>query len=152
MGLASLDSLEAYRETNRRNTARYAAGLGGTTGLHVKPPIASQRSNYQYVIAELDPQFPMGTRDTLYCALRAEGVLARRYFYPGCHRMPPYGNLTQPEVPTLPHTDALCQRVLCFPNGSAVNAEAIDCICTLTRLILANLPAVQARLAAADDR
>ena len=30
------------------------------------------------------------SRDELVQILQAENVLARRYFYPGCHRMEPY--------------------------------------------------------------
>lgn len=147
MGSASLAALEEYREINRLNTARYADGLAGVASLRIKSPPPDQKSNYQYVVAELDPALPPGARDTLYLALRAEGVLARRYFYPGCHRMPPYGTLAQPAELALPHTDSLCGRVLCLPNGAAVNAVAIDQVCALVRLILAHLPEVQARLA-----
>ena len=150
MGLASLNSLENYRETNRRNTTRYQARLEKTAGLRIRPAPVGERSNYQYVIAELDEDLPVGARDALYRALRAEGVLARRYFYPGCHQMSPYGSLAQPAVTTLRHTDSLCQRVLCFPNGTGVHTGAIDEICALTILILTNLSLVQAKLASAS--
>lgn len=149
MGLASLEELERYREVNHRNRDAYRAGLSDLRGFRLLEAPADQRSNGHYVVAEFDASWPEGTRDVLCAALHAEGVLVRRYFFPGCHRMEPYRTEQPAAAADLPHTDSLCRRVLCFPNGTAVNTDDIGVICALTRLILAHLPAVRARLAGA---
>ena len=49
-----------------------------------------EKSNYQYVVVEIDPAITQVTRDQFVDLLSAENIMARRYFYPGCHRMEPY--------------------------------------------------------------
>jgi dTDP-4-amino-4,6-dideoxygalactose transaminase len=51
-----------------------------------------EKHNYQYMVLELQPGCGL-TRDDLVSALHAENVLARRYFWPGCHNMQPYRDL-----------------------------------------------------------
>ena len=55
--------------------------------------------------------------------------MARRYFYPGCHRMEPYRSMPQYRDLGLPATDALTSRVLCLPTGTAVDVDAIEAVC-----------------------
>jgi hypothetical protein len=75
----------------------------------------------------------------------AENVIARRYFYPGCHRVTPYGALTDRD-PRLGQTERLTERVLCLPTGTAVGPDDINAICGILRTAIANGPAVHARL------
>ncbi len=147
MGKLSLESLEHYRAVNLQNQRLYRQALSDLPGLRFAEPAPGENSNHQYVVAEFSPPWPATTRDAVYHALHAEGVLVRRYFHPGCHRMQPYRSEATSNDVSLPHTDALCQRVLCFPNGVAVDADTIKRICDLTRLILSELPAVQQQLA-----
>jgi len=146
MGLVSLDSFDEYREANRANIASYRLGLGRTRGLRILEPAPEQDSNFQYVVAEVDPDFPADAREVLYSALHADGVLVRRYFFPGCHRLEPYLSGPEGRGLVLPHTDSLCRRVLCYPTGTAVGRVEIKRICELTNLILEHLPDVRERL------
>jgi dTDP-4-amino-4,6-dideoxygalactose transaminase len=78
------------------------------------------------------------SRDSLQEILRAENVLARRYFYPGCHRMEPYAS-TMPNVGSrLPVTEGLARRVLVLPTGTAVNTEQIEIICGILRFAISH--------------
>ena len=79
--------------------------------------------------------------------LKAENILARRYFYPGCHRMEPYRSLPQYQGLRLPLTEGLCSRVLCLPTGTAINSRDIDTISRVISLAAATAPAIAARLA-----
>ncbi len=147
MGILSLGSIEQFRGVNQRNGELYRRKLGSLPNLRFADPAAGEHSNHHYVVAEFLSPWPAATRDAVYQALHAEGVLARRYFHPGCHRMEPYASELAAAGLRLPQTEALCQRVLCFPNGSAVDPGIIERICDLTALILAELPTVQERLA-----
>jgi hypothetical protein len=63
--------------------------------------------------------------------LAAHGVLARRYFTPGCHRQPPYNS--QGNGWSLPHTERLSGRLLALPNGTQLGAGDVPRICRLIR-------------------
>lgn len=150
-GLLSLDQLEQLRTVNTANAARYRLNLRPIPDLHWVMPEDGTISNHHYVVAEFGPSWPEAARDALVRALHAEGVLARRYFHPGVHRMQPYLR-EQPEAgKALRHTEALCRRVFCLPNGLAATADVIDRISEIVSLILTNLPAVAHRLQAGAD-
>ena len=60
----------------------------------------AERTNYQYIVLEVDELETGLTRDELVQVLIAENVLARRYFYPGCHRMEPYRSVLSVHGPS----------------------------------------------------
>jgi len=76
-----------------------------------------------------------------------EGVLARRYFYPGCHAMEPYATWYPDARQRLPATETLVRRVLCLPTGTAISEAEIDAICAILALVQAHPDEVRARLA-----
>jgi dTDP-4-amino-4,6-dideoxygalactose transaminase len=63
--------------------------------------------------------------------LHAENVIARRYFYPGCHRMEPYRSYFPHAGLLLPETENLGQRVLVLPTGTAIFKDDINKICQI---------------------
>src|SRR4029077_16104459 len=97
MGLTNLEEIEDFISINRRNHRAYAEGLGRIEGLVLVPAAPDARSNHQYVVVEIDAHRFGLSRDLVYRILHAEKVIARRYFYPGCHRMEPYRS-TDPEA------------------------------------------------------
>jgi dTDP-4-amino-4,6-dideoxygalactose transaminase len=110
MGLASMRSLDDVVEINRRTT--HTPALRDIGGLRFLKYSANERSNFQYVVAEYQPPPGCLTRDELIEVLWAENIIARRYFYPGCHRMEPYRSL-YPEVGSrLPVTESVADRLL----------------------------------------
>ena len=147
MGLTSLESVEKFIETNRRNHAAYRRGLEGIPGLRLMPYDEKERANYQYIVCELDENVAGLTRDELVAVLFAENVLARRYFYPGCHQSEPYRSKFPDAALVLPETERLCRRVIALPNGTGVDEQAISRICGIIRTATSNAPAVEERLA-----
>ena len=146
MGLTSLESMEEFIAINRRNYEHYREGLRGLPGLRVYPLDDNEKRNYQYVVVEVDPQITGLHRDWLIEVLHVENVIARRYFYPGVHRMEPYRSRF-PDAPLLlPETEALAQRILVLPTGTAVGTEDIDKICGILRLCLENAADLRPRL------
>ncbi len=130
MGLTSLDSMHAFVEANLRNHDAYERGLRGIPGLRLRRPGPGRR-NAQYVVIEVDPAAGL-SRDELLDVLHAENVLARRYFWPGCHRLPPYADRPGP-APSLPRTDRVAGRVLVMPSGTAVSEDDATAICDIIR-------------------
>jgi dTDP-4-amino-4,6-dideoxygalactose transaminase len=89
-------------------------------------------------VLEIDPQIAGVTRDEMITILHAENILARRYFYPGCHQMEPYRSYFPHAGLLLPHTERLTQLVLCLPSGTAVDEDDIGMICSIIRTALAH--------------
>jgi dTDP-4-amino-4,6-dideoxygalactose transaminase len=106
----------------------------------------SERGNYHYVVFEVDEMVAGISRDELLAVLRAENVLARRYFYPGCHRMEPYRSFFPHAGLLLPQTERLTQRVLSLPNGNSVSAADVHGICELIRYAIDNGGAIRKAL------
>jgi dTDP-4-amino-4,6-dideoxygalactose transaminase len=137
MGLTSLESLDAFVATNYRNYKRYQQNLSGVAGVRLSPYAEEERCNYQYIVLEIDESVTRIGRDQLQQILWAENVLARRYFYPGCHRMEPYRSSPVYEHLSLPNTDHLSGRVLSLPTGMDVGVGEIDRICEVVKLTVA---------------
>src|SRR5580700_8437806 len=138
MGLTNLESLSVFLAANHRNYTAYQEGLEGIPGVRMLQYDTSEKRNYQYIVLEVDESRALLTRDHLQDILWAENVLARRYFYPGCHRMEPYAS-TMPNVGSrLPVTERLARRVLVLPTGTAVDAEQIEIICGILRFAVSH--------------
>jgi dTDP-4-amino-4,6-dideoxygalactose transaminase len=146
MGLTSLDSMDEFIAVNRANHAAYAAGLAGIPGITLARYDEAERSNYQYVVAEVDEREAGLGRDALQRVLHAENVLARRYFHPGCHQMEPYRSYFPHARLLLPQTERLTRRVLSLPTGTAVGPAEIATVCDIVRRAVAAAPAVRAHL------
>jgi dTDP-4-amino-4,6-dideoxygalactose transaminase/glycosyltransferase involved in cell wall biosynthesis len=133
MGLNSLDSLDNFVAVNRRNYEAYAHALSGVDGLRLVPYDPAERNNYQYVVVEVDAdQFGL-TRDELVAVLHGENVLARRYFFPGCHRMEPYRSCYPDAGQLLPETERLAARIFTFPTGMSVSERDVHVIGDIVR-------------------
>ncbi len=145
MGLTGLESLDAFIAANRRNYGAYQTGLQGIPGLHLVVYDETERNNYQYVIVEVDESAAGVSRDDLVNILHAENVLARRYFYPGCHEMEPYRSYFPHAGLLLPETERLTQRVMSLPTGTAVGPEEIGVICQIVRMAAAHGPEIKQR-------
>jgi dTDP-4-amino-4,6-dideoxygalactose transaminase len=147
MALTSLESAGESVAVNRRHYERYRRELAGLPGLRLLTYDETERGNYQYLVIEVDAAALGLSRDALLAVLHAEGVLARRYFWPGCHRMEPYRTLAPDAGRALPVTERALARVLTLPTGRAVDAEAIAGVCAVIRLAAAHGPELAARLA-----
>lgn len=148
MGLVSLDGIDNIISINHQNYQCYQQELAGISGIKLIPYDEGEKNNYQYIILEVDSQVTGITRDALVKILHAENILARRYFYPGCHQMEPYRSLFPHAGLLLPETEKLVQLVLSLPNGSAVSTEDIKRICQLIRFVIENGNEIHGNLSA----
>ena len=98
----------------------------------------SERCNYQYIIVEVDEGTAGISRDDLVRVFQAENVLARRYFYPGCHEMEPYRSYFPHSRLLLPETERLTQRVMSLPTGTAVGSDDVETVCAIIRLAVSH--------------
>lgn len=149
MGLTSLESVDDFIAVNRRNYELYREHLRGVPGVSLIAYDPAERGNYQYVVLEIDEAEAGVTRNQLVEILWAENVIARRYFYPGCHRMEPYRSYFPHAGLLLPVTEQLCQRILLLPNGTAVTDEQVATISEIIRTAVWHGEEIAGRLSGA---
>ena len=146
MGLTNLKSLEEFVEINRRNYHKYRQELDSIPGLSLICYDEDEKRNFQYMAVEVDARLTGISRDALLQTLHAENVLARRYFWPGCHRMEPYRSYFPNAGLMLPQTEALAERILVLPTGSTVSVEDMETVCGILRAAIAHAVEINQRI------
>ncbi len=135
MGLTNLRQLDHFIERNRENYLAYANGLRGLDRVRLLEFDSREKCNYQYVVVEVEGGATLG-RDELIQVLTAENVLARKYFWPGCHRMKPYAAECEGGPDLLGNTDRVAGRVMVLPTGTGMSTADIWGLCSAIRVAL----------------
>jgi dTDP-4-amino-4,6-dideoxygalactose transaminase len=117
----------------------------GIPGLQLISYDEEEECNYQYIVVEVGPEFPL-TRDAIIAVLHAENILARKYFWPGCHRMLPYRAYYPHAGMLLPNTTKVAERILVLPTGVHMDQIKIDVIISILEIISRNPEAVRRQL------
>lgn len=146
MGLTSLESLDEIINTNQQNYRLYSQYLSDLPGISLVTYDELEKNNYQYIVLEIDSEVTKISRDLVLQILHSENVLARRYFYPGCHNMEPYRSYYPHSKLLLPETEKINQRLLSLPTGNSVDPSEIQYICQLIRTVILNGKEVDGRI------
>ena len=147
MGLTSLEARDDFYAANRHNYEAYRAGLDGIAGIDLMAYDEAELCNRHYIVIEVDESAAL-SRDDLQRVLWAENVLARRYFFPACHRMEPYRSVLSGAGHELPEVERLTQRLLALPTGTAIGPATVARITELIRRAMADGPRLRRRLQA----
>lgn len=134
MGLTNLGNHDHVVEISRRNHAAYRASFKDIPGISVLAYPEDELNSHHYVVIEIDENC-MAKRDQIVAALHAENVLARKYFWPGCHGMKPYQELFPHASLMLRNTERVANRVIVLPSGSTLPTEAIEIIAAVCRVV-----------------
>jgi dTDP-4-amino-4,6-dideoxygalactose transaminase len=132
MGLTNLDSLSQFVSGNLANYRAYRAAVEGIEGIRMLDFDAAETNNYQYIVLDVGSDFGV-SRDRLIEILHAENILARRYFWPGCHRMEPYRSHYPNAELMLPNTVRVANSVVVLPTGSAITPDDVAAIASVVR-------------------
>lgn len=124
MGLVNLRSLSDFIAKNQRNYEHYTRLLSPNDDIRLVRFDAENNPNYQYVVVEVDPSI----RDRVVSGLNAQNILARKYFWPGAHRMKPYRDLFPHAELLLPATRYIADRVIILPTGMSMNDDDVRCV------------------------
>lgn len=138
MGLTNMECLDEFISINYRNYKQYQIELSNMPGVKLTTYDENEKCNYQYIVLEIDEGITKISRDQLLSILWAENVIARRYFYPGCHRMEPYRSYFPHAGLLLPETEKLSKRVMLLPTGTALKPQDLSSISQLIRLCVEN--------------
>lgn len=151
MGLTSLESLPERTAINKRNHHAYQKQLAGLKGISLIEYDETERCNFHYVVLSVDETVAGLDRDDLLRVLHREKVLARRYFYPGVHRMQPYKSDFPNAGMFLKETERIASRVLVLPTGTSVGENDINEICSVIRVAVEHAEQVRERVARTPD-
>jgi dTDP-4-amino-4,6-dideoxygalactose transaminase len=128
MGLVNLKQVDHFIAANHRNYVLFKKFEDRFPGLEVLEPGSGMESNYHYVVARIDESAFGASRDRIVDALWSHGVRARRYFYPGVSKAPPYQWTQNAPVPV---SQRLCQTLIIFPTGPSVTEEDVELIASV---------------------
>lgn len=127
MGLCNLRHIESYIEARRKIYEHYMERLAGVEGLILPKLQAEVTPNYAY--------FPLrfrgfrDNRDTVYERLAAQGIYARKYFYPCINAYACYRDAyNEDETPVAKRA---ASEVLTLPIYPELSHEVVDEICDL---------------------
>lgn len=134
MGLANLGELDRVFAGNLETQSAYREALHDIPGISIIEYDRNEAGNYHYVVLEIDETCTV-SRDQIITTLHAENVLARRYFWPGCHRMKPYRDIFPHAGLMLPNTQIVSNRVVVLPAGPSVTRNDIRLICDAIRAL-----------------
>jgi dTDP-4-amino-4,6-dideoxygalactose transaminase len=133
MGLCCLEAMDHFVAANRRNYLAYMEELESVPGISVFRYEETASSNYQYVVLMVDPDKCPSTRNEIIDALHFENIVARRYFWPGCHRMEPYRTLEPEAGLKLTRTELVTESVVILPTGPSVSEKDVAHICNVIK-------------------
>ena len=132
MGMVNLDSLDSVIARNQKNYRAYEKGLSNLPGITLYKFDEVEKNNFQYVVMEVDQKCPV-SRDEIVKALHAENILARKYFWPGCHNMKPYKELYPHAELLLAVTTSTADKVVVLPTGCGISRIDISAICQILK-------------------
>lgn len=135
MGLANLNGFDDIIATNRHNHILYQQALRDIPGIKLIGYNPDERNSHHYVVVEVDDTCS-ATRNQIVEALHGENILARKYFWPGCHGMKPYRELFPHARLVLPNTEVVATRVIILPTGKALPEGCIETIASVFRTVL----------------
>ena len=134
MGLTNLEYIDIVIDSNRENYNAYRKAIENIPNLSMNTYDENERNNYQYIVIEVGDDFPV-SRDVIIATLHAENILARKYFWPGCHGMAPYRDLFPHAYLMLPNTVQVAERVIVLPSGTTLPDQSIDVITDLLTIM-----------------
>ncbi len=127
MGICNLRHLEEEIAKRKAVVERYRAHLEGVPGLRLCAPQKDVEPNYAYFPVVFDG---FGrTRDEIFAALQAQGITARKYFYPLTNSFECYAGYPTAGAEKTPVAAYLADRVLTLPLYADLALEDVDRIC-----------------------
>lgn len=137
MGLVNFRHVNNTIQSNKNNYLQYYEELKDLDNIYIQSPIEKQHTNYQYVVIEISDDCHI-CRDTIVECLHSEKILARKYFWPGCHAMSPYKTLYPHSKLLLGETIKLASKVIVLPTGTSMSVDDCNFVSSTLRSILEN--------------
>jgi len=123
LGIYSLKILDENVKIRNRLAEIYKRELSSIPGISFQKIKAGSISSYKDFAILIGKDFGL-SRDTVWKALKAEGIETRRYFYPPNHRQKALAHVNSDDE-ILRNTNKIAGEVLCLPIYSSMTEETI---------------------------
>lgn len=127
MGLCNLRHLSGEIEKRGAAVKRYRQRLSGVAGIILCPEQEGTTPNYAYFPVVFDGY--KYDRDQVFELLKAENIVARKYFYPLTNGFACYQDIPTAGEEKTPVAQHIAQRVLTLPLYADLTLEDVDRIC-----------------------
>ena len=124
-GLLNLRQVDSAIAARCRVAQAYRTALADVPGIRCLHDIPGVRHNYSYFPIFIDAAAYGRTRDELYAALKEQGILARRYFYPLIPDFAAYRSSLSARAAHIPHAHHLASTVLCLPMHNTLTEDDV---------------------------
>lgn len=124
-GLLNLKQVDQAIANRQKVANIYREALRPVPGITFFDDMPGVRHNYSYFPIFIDGEKFGMTRDELYYKMKAENILARRYFYPLISDFTTYKGLPSAGHDNLPKAFAIAESVLCLPMHHELSQEDI---------------------------
>lgn len=129
MGICNLRHVEEEIAKRKTVVEHYRKRLSGVKGIILCGEQEGVKSNYAYFPAVFDGY--RYTRDQIYQMLKAENIVARKYFYPLTNDFDCYRDLPTAGVEKTPVAAHIADRVLALPLYADLSLSDVDRICDI---------------------
>lgn len=132
MGIVNLKQIKEFIQRSKARYQLYRTGLSNISGIKlIEYEKEGVLNNFHYIPIIVEEKRYGESRDELKLRLSKHNIIARRYFYPGCHRLEPYAD----KYGALPlhNTNYTAERVLILPNGDNISHDSIEKICEILK-------------------
>ncbi|MBQ7026642.1 MAG: DegT/DnrJ/EryC1/StrS family aminotransferase [Peptococcaceae bacterium] len=129
MGLCNLRHLEGEIAKRGAAVKRYRERLEGVAGIKLAPVQEEVIPNFAYFPVVFDGY--KYTRDEVFVLLKAEGIVARKYFYPLTNGFACYSELPTAGGDKTPVAKYIAERVLTLPLYAGLSETDVDRICDI---------------------
>ena len=129
MGICNLRHVDEEIRKRGAVVSRYRRRLSGVEGIRLCEPQEGVTTNYAYFPVVFDGY--RYSRDQVFEKLKAEGITARKYFYPLSNDYACYRDLPTAGAEKTPVAKFIADRVLTLPLYADLEPETVDRICDL---------------------
>ena len=126
MGICNLRHIDEEIEKRKRVVEHYRERLGGVKGIKLCADQQGVKSNYAYFPVVFDGY--RYSRDEIFENLKANDIVARKYFYPITNEFSCYKGKFRGETPIAKH---ISENVITLPMYADLSTEDVDRICDI---------------------
>ena len=127
MGICNLRHIDKEIAKRKAVVERYRSRLGETSGIKICNEQDNVKSNYAYFPVVFDGY--KYSRDEVFEMLKAENIIARKYFYPLTNDIECYKDLSTSGSEKTPVAKHIADRVLTLPLYADLSLDDVDRIC-----------------------
>ncbi len=127
MGLCNLRHVDEEIARRKKVVTRYNERLASVNGIRLNQPQKDVKTNYAYYPVVFDERIFGSSRNEVFAALEAEGIYARKYFYPLTNTFDCFhGKFDAGRTPV---ALSVSKRVLTLPLYADLDLDIVDRIC-----------------------